>query len=180
MSLQERIEQLREQVERLGNARLLTSELSKNSELKREVQSLYSLIFGRQLTGCLNCISDAVFEILNKKNITEMKPIEYLLPAGALLHDVVNMDGSKAMSNANISEELALYHLATNPGCEERFIRLPEDWKERVESYKHRMNEGKRKSAERQEPRKTEGVKDGTAKPKAKRTAKKTSEKANG
>ncbi len=169
MTLAERIEQLRKQVEHFGNARLLTNELSRNAELKNEVRSLYSIIFGKQLTGCLNCIVDAVFEILNKKDIMTNKPLEYLLPAGALLHDVVNMDSAKAMSNANISEELALYHLATNQGCEARFIRLPEDWKRRVEAYKQRGQQEQ-----------TEHVEDAEAvsKPKTKRT-KKSTEKTN-
>ena len=71
MSLQERVEQLRKQVEHFTNARLLTNELSRNRELKHEVQSLYNLLFGKQLTGCINCIVDAVFEIINTKNIME-------------------------------------------------------------------------------------------------------------
>lgn len=175
MSLQERVERLKEQVGHFANARLLTNELSKNSELRNEIRSLYALIYGRQLTGCINCITDAVFEILNKKNIMELKPKEYLLPAGALLHDVVNMDSAKAMSNANISEELALYHLATNPGCEARFIRLPEDWKQRVEAYKHRI----RTSVQDSEVNTSEKVSQNSMpKPKAKRT-KKSTEKTN-
>ena len=147
MPLHKRVERLREQVGHFTNARLLTNELSQNSELKNEVRLLYSLIYGKQLTGCINCIADAVFEILKKNNIMEIKPKEYLLPAGALLHDVVNMGSGKAMSNANISEELALYHLATNPGCEARFIRLPDDWKQRVEAYKRQMTQATEQSA---------------------------------
>lgn len=179
MSLKERVEQLRQQVERFGNVRLLTSELSRNPELKHEVQSLYSLIYGKQLTGCINCIADAVFEILSKQNSMQVKPIEYLLPAGALLHDVVNMDGSKAMSNANISEELALYHLSTNPGCEERFIRLPEDWRIRLEAYKQRAQETQDSNVAEHLPYSAELRAESTAKPKAKRTAKRTTEKNN-
>lgn len=100
----------------------------------------------------------------------ECKPLEYLLPAGALLYDVVNMDSARAMSNANIREELALYHLATNPGCEKQFSRLPEDWKERVEVYKQRVQLNHKEL-----PEKTKS----TAKPKAKRTTKKSTEKTN-
>ncbi len=172
MTTAERIEQLRKQAGHFANARLLTNELSRNSGLKKEVQSLYSLIFGKQLTGCLSCVTDAVFEILNKKNIMELKPKEYLLPAGALLHDVVNMDSKKAMSNANISEELALYHLATNPGCEKRFIRLPQDWQQRVEAYKQRTQQEQPQQQEHTEAAQP------AEKPKAKRT-KKSTEKTN-
>ena len=100
----------------------------------------------------------------------EIKPIEYQLQASALLPDVVNMDGAKAMSNANISEELALYHLATNPVCEERFIRLPHDWKDRVEAYRQRKQQA--------QPGTTEEVKK-AAEPRAKRTTKKSTEKTN-
>ena len=138
MTLQERVEKLREQVAHFSSAILLTNQLSKSRELRDEVQSIYSLMFGRQLTGCLNCIADAVFEILSRSNMAGINPFEYLLSSGSLLHDVVNMDSAKAMSNANITEELSLYHLATNPGCEKQFIRLPEDWRQRLEAYQQR------------------------------------------
>lgn len=52
-----------------------------------------------------------------------------------MLLDAVNGDVSKAMTQANISDELALYHLKTNPYCEEYFEELPADWKEQVEAF---------------------------------------------
>ncbi len=39
-------------------------------------------------------------------------------PGGKLLLDAVNGDVLKATTQANISGELALYHLKTNPYCE--------------------------------------------------------------
>lgn len=165
MTLQKRVEELNEQVARAGSVPLLTNQLSIDKELREEVRLLYSLIFGKQLSGCLNCMADAAFEIVRSKDMVEKSPFEYLLAAGDLLYDSATMDSSKAMSNANISEELALYHLATNPACKERFIRLPQDWQERVEAYKHRMAAA------------SEEVKENIApKPRAKRTTKKSTE----
>ena len=48
------------------------------------------------------------------------------------------------MTQANISNELALYHLKTTPYCEEYFEELPADWKEQVEAFDpETMSEGK-------------------------------------
>ena len=60
---------------------------------------------------------------------------KFKLRGGKLLLDAVNGDVSKAMTQANISDELALYHLKTNPYCEEYFEELPANWKEMVENF---------------------------------------------
>ena len=59
----------------------------------------------------------------------------FWLLAGALLQDVVNWDNDLLCSNANISDDLALYHLKTNPNCREMFQELPENVDELVEAY---------------------------------------------
>lgn len=59
----------------------------------------------------------------------------FWLLAGALLQDVVNWDNDLLCSNANISDDLALYHLKTNPNCRDLFQELPENVDELIEAY---------------------------------------------
>ena len=54
------------------------------------------------------------------------------LKAGALLIDRVKGDNSKMCSMHNITDELAIYHLRTNPKCIKYFSRYPENWQELV------------------------------------------------
>ena len=58
-----------------------------------------------------------------------------------LLSDCVNFDVSLNMTNANISDSLALYHLSTNPNCRGKFSRLPENVDEMIEEYRARGKE---------------------------------------
>ncbi len=56
---------------------------------------------------------------------------EYAMRAGKLLHDR-NGNADLMLSNHNVTNELAVYHLATNPGCEIYFSQLAPDWQEQV------------------------------------------------
>lgn len=60
---------------------------------------------------------------------------QFELKRGKLLRDVVNQDVSKNMTQFNISNELALYHLKTNPGCCNFFSQLPEDLDAQLEGF---------------------------------------------
>ena len=81
----------------------------------------------KKIAGCINCYTDAYFELLtlDKKMAIEKQKCVFRLRAGALIKDV-NGDRSKMMSNHNITNELALYHLRTNPHCR-RFFDEPDD-----------------------------------------------------
>ena len=111
---------------------MLMKELATNLALKKEIKELSLFFLKRSVGGCNNCVCDAYIELVNIKNITEMKTIEYRLRAGALLRDVVNSDASLTMSNFNLTEEGALYHLRTNPECIKLFDKLPEDIEKRL------------------------------------------------
>ncbi|MEI7503709.1 MAG: hypothetical protein WCJ61_10535 [Paludibacter sp.] len=63
------------------------------------------------------------------------KLCQFLLLAGALLQDIVNWDNDLLCSNANITDDLALYHLKTNPNCRELFQELPENVDELIEDF---------------------------------------------
>ena len=58
-----------------------------------------------------------------------IKQRQFELRYGALLIDVVDHDNSKMASAHNLTDELALYHLRTNPQCIYKFSRYPANWK---------------------------------------------------
>jgi hypothetical protein len=99
---------------------------------KALISDIYLKLFNRAVKGCDSCYMDAINEIcsISKSKIMELSKNEYALRAGALLHDK-DGDAKKMASNHNITNELAEYHLRTNPGCEVYFTKLPDDWKVR-------------------------------------------------
>lgn len=115
----------------------LNTRLQQDGELQREISELARHYLGREVRGCSNCYSDALFELLtlNIERAMQKEECKFKLRGGKLLLDAVNGDVSKAMTQANISDELALYHLKTNPYCEEYFEELPANWKEMVENF---------------------------------------------
>ena len=60
----------------------------------------------------------------------------FWLFAGALLQDTVNYDNDLLCSNANITDDLALYHLKTNPNCRYLFEVVPEEVDKLIENYR--------------------------------------------
>lgn len=108
-----------------------------NKELRCEITILSNIFLKRSVQGCQNCYMDAYIELINinLKKAMEILKCQFQLLAGALLFDVVNYDNDLLCSNANITNELALYHLKTNPACEKYFQGLPDDWKEQVEAF---------------------------------------------
>lgn len=120
-----------------NDGRSLHERLQQDGELQREISELARHYLGREVRGCSNCYSDALFELLtlNIERAMQKEECKFKLRGGKLLLDAVNGDVSKAMTQANISDELALYHLKTNPYCEEYFEELPTDWKEMVEAF---------------------------------------------
>ena len=61
-----------------------------------------------------------------------MKNRLFELKAGALLIDVERGDNSKMATQHNLTDELALYHLRTNPKCIRLFTKYPDNWQEMV------------------------------------------------
>ena len=120
-----------------NDGRSLHERVQQDGELQREISELARHYLGREVRGCSNCYSDALFELLtlNIEKAMQKEECKFKLRGGKLLLDAVNGDVSKAMTQANISDELALYHLKTNPYCEEYFEELPADWKEQVEAF---------------------------------------------
>lgn len=130
----ERLKKLQSDKSRYPNGRVLAQSLTSNQSLRDEVKKLGKHFLKREIKGCSNCITDAYFELmkLSIETVMNKKECQFEIRRGALLHDVVNYDVSKCMTQNNITDELALYHLKTNPSCIKYFSRLPENWEELV------------------------------------------------
>ncbi|MDR1335738.1 MAG: hypothetical protein LBK22_02785 [Tannerella sp.] len=137
----ERLRKLQETRGQYGNARQLTSVLASDYSLRREVEALSRYFLNRPVSGCGNCHADACTELLTLpieiaiEIAMKKQESRFELIRGKLLRDARNLDVSLNMTQANITDKLALYHLKTNPGCKKFFIRLPEDWEALVEAY---------------------------------------------
>lgn len=142
ISYVERIEALKTRGAQYSNTRELLTLITTNYSFKQEIGVLYSEILNKRVNGCNNCYADAFFELINllKKEGMETKiEKKFVIMRGVLLHDKVNLDATKMLSYTNMTAELALYHLATNPDCIKYFSQLPDDWKTQVEEYKKNM-----------------------------------------
>lgn len=114
-----------------------------NADFRKQTETLYTAIFHEQLNkSCSNCWFDAFILLmrtdLNKLNA--MKEKSFDLFAGVVLYDVVNHDNAKTVTHHNITDELALYHLSTNPACVDKFSRKPDNWAQLVADYVNSKN----------------------------------------
>lgn len=101
--------------------------------------SLHRAVFGVALAvSCSDCYADAALNLIKKypKNKTLMES-KYKLKSGAIvLRDVRNLNSNENMATRhNLTDELAKYHLYTNPSCVSKFATLPDKWEEEVAEY---------------------------------------------
>lgn len=110
-----------------ANGAALERALKCDAQLRSLVERLARHYLQRRVTGCLNCYTDAYFELLNYKiDMAEQRErCLFRLRNGALLKDV-HGDPEKMATNYNLTNELAVYHLTTNPLCR-RFFDAPDD-----------------------------------------------------
>jgi hypothetical protein len=86
---------------------------NQTSERKRKIAAVYKSLLGENLKiGCGTCYIEAIFKIKKKM---ESKPCSFRLKPGALLKTFG--DETKTCTNANLTDELAEFHLRNNPGC---------------------------------------------------------------
>lgn len=123
------------------NGASLDLSLRNDKALRAEIEYLAFVLLERRVQGCTNCYTDAYFELLNfdEKMAIEKNKCVFHLRNGVLLKDV-NGDKSKMMSNHNISNELAVYHLTTNPNCK-RFFDRPADIDKAIEDFTTKKKE---------------------------------------
>lgn len=134
----ERLKILQANKKQFANGSELFNACKTDSTLRNEIEVLAKHYLSKSVSGCSNCYSDAYFELINLKIEKAMAKdtCNFKLRTGALLHDAVNFDNDLLCSNANISDELALYHLKTNPNCRKFFEKVPENVDELIEAYK--------------------------------------------
>lgn len=114
--------------------------------------SLHRAVFGVALAvSCSDCYADAALNLIKKypKNKTLMES-KYKLKSGAIvLRDVRNLSSNEKMATRhNLTDELAKYHLYTNPSCVNKFATLPDNWEEEVAEYGRLLDaEGTKKEA---------------------------------
>ena len=115
-------------VNSLGNSRY--------PEKEALLRSLSKEFLHKEVRGCGFCLLSAHFEIM-KYDMAKAKELttEYALIPGIVLHDPINKDFNKILSPRNMSEELALYHIAHNPNALTYFARVPADLDERLNKY---------------------------------------------
>jgi hypothetical protein len=160
----ERLRELQANKGQFSNGKELTDSLKTNQALRNEVKSLSKAFLHKEVSGCNNCFFDAYMELINLKieNIMTKQECQFELKRGKLLRDAVNLDISKNMTQANITDELALYHLKTNPSCEKFFSKLPEDWEKQVEDFV--LDTTKKETSKEGAPKKEKAKKDTTKK----------------
>lgn len=94
---------------------------TRTRERKDKIRTAYRILTGENLvTNCSSCLIETLFKI---KKIMEKQPCKYLLKPGALLQAF--SDTSKTCTNANLTDELAEWHLTHNPGTACLFSKIP-------------------------------------------------------
>lgn len=109
----------------------LREKIKHEHAFRHELERLYVRATGLKLNkSCSDCWMDAYIVLMTIKQITTMQEKNFELKAGALLIDVVNHDNAKLCTRHNLTDELALYHLKTNPACRKKFSKLPDNIEE--------------------------------------------------
>lgn len=109
-----------------------------SSEFKVNTETLYRMATGSALNkNCTECWVDAyaILATMDESKFEALSSRKFDLRAGALLIDSVNADNSKMCTRNNLTDELALYHLKTNPNCIKMFSKYPENWQELASAF---------------------------------------------
>ncbi|MDR3706625.1 MAG: hypothetical protein P4L28_12060 [Paludibacteraceae bacterium] len=137
----QQLKQFQSKRKQYANLAELSVDLRTNQALKQEIEHLYKAFYHQTVHGCNNCYMDAYVQLMNLNIDDAMKKLDcqFRLRAGALLQDFD--DSSKLCSQANITRELALHHLAKNPGCNHLFAILPDNWEQQVADYQEKQSQ---------------------------------------
>lgn len=115
--------------------------ISSSRAFRQEISHIYCDMMKRRMNlRCNDCYMDAYIEIMTTptEKLIKMAEREFELRAGAIMFDVVAGDRTKTATAQNLTDELALYHLRTNPSYIRLFAKYPADWQERVNSAENR------------------------------------------
>lgn len=96
---------------------------TRTPERKKKIKAAYRQLTGEVLKGsCGTCYIEALIKIKRKM---EKSNCRYQLKPGAVL--TAFGDVSKTCTNDNLTDELAEFHLKTNPGCAKWFSKMPDE-----------------------------------------------------
>lgn len=127
MNYVDKLKKLQEKRTEFKNESELRAALAADNELNTLVNDLSVHFLKTSPSNCQNCLIDS-YILLNKLKMEEVikkETCKYKLLAGVVLFDV-HGDSDKMMTNSNITDELAEYHLKENPKCVKMFEKYPE------------------------------------------------------
>lgn len=143
-----------EKLKQLQSTKMSSSEarekIASDTAFCNELSTLSERFLKTKVSGCKTCYYDAYVKLMIKKDI--MNNCDFDIQAGKLIKDIaIPKDGKKTISRHNITNELALYHLKTNPLNKKYFTRMPSNLDELLESFdiiKMRVIKKRKKKAE--------------------------------
>lgn len=106
-----------------------------SAAFRQRLDSLHARYFHQHLNvNCTSCWLDAYALLMRYdiEKLTKMANRQFELKAGALLVDVVCGDNALMCTRHNLTDELAIYHLRTNPKCLKMFAKYPDNWEDLV------------------------------------------------
>ena len=108
-------------------------QIKADKAFRAEIERLYVGVYHIPLnSACTECWVDA-FVLLMRDNVDalfERSQRLFELKAGALLRDVIGWKKELNTTHHNLTDERALYHLATHPAYITQFSKAPENWSE--------------------------------------------------
>lgn len=107
--------------------------INTDKAFRAEIERLYVGVYHIPLnSACTECWVDA-FVLLMRDDVDAMFERSkrlFELKAGALLRDVIDWRKELNTTHHNLTDDLALYHLATHPAYITQFSKAPDNWRE--------------------------------------------------
>lgn len=94
-----------------------------NANQIKDLDSVYFALFHKHITGCKNCLYDAIFQIRKHFKLMENT---FKLKAGAYLIDPHNQ--SMDCTHRTLTDEKAIHHLRRSKDFIKFFAVVPDDW----------------------------------------------------
>ena len=117
----------------LSNDEDIKKYYNENQEDKDTLNILAQFYLNSAITGCGNCLVDYTARILAidpNSDVANKEICLFSLFAGALLQDTENYDSSKNVSNWNLTNENAIWHLKQDKKKIRFFSKYPENWED--------------------------------------------------
>ena len=111
-----------------GRTSIVAEILKERESIRQEIDALSRYYLGHAVSGCMNCYADALIQLclLKTEKLMERTNL-FIMKRGKVLKDIVGRDSRLNLVRGNETEELALYHLYTNPEARQFFERLPDE-----------------------------------------------------